>query len=69
MGEIYRILYNGVDDNFNETVSTLILKIAPRDLIMREKIHSRQSILQEIYMYDEVSNLLIQSKKNFKTLY
>lgn len=54
MGEIYRILFKGVDDNNIENESTLILKIAPRNLSMREKIQSRDTFLQEIRMYDEV---------------
>lgn len=54
MGEIYRILYKDGNDENNNKQSSLILKIAPRNEIMREKLQSRELFLQEIKMYDNV---------------
>lgn len=54
MGEIYRILYSDDDENNSNTASSLILKIAPRNPVRREKFHARDMFLREITMYDEV---------------
>lgn len=54
IGEIYRILYKDVNDKKNENQSPLILKIAPRNLLRREKLRLRALFLREISMYDQV---------------
>lgn len=54
MGEIYRILYKDADNESNSKQSSLILKIAPRNVVMREKLQSRSLFLHEIKMYDQV---------------
>lgn len=59
MGEIFRIFYEdeNVCENKNQP-SSLILKIAPRNLARREMFRSRQMFLHEIDMYDQVSLVL-----------
>lgn len=54
MGVIYRILYKDANDENNNKKSSLILKIAPQDITMREMLQSRSLFLHEIKMYDEV---------------
>ncbi|XP_031627282.1 uncharacterized protein LOC116343401 [Contarinia nasturtii] len=50
MGNVYRILYE--DENHNQ--SSLILKIAPKNLKRRGEFALRQMFLREIDMYDKV---------------
>ncbi|XP_031627333.1 uncharacterized protein LOC116343429 [Contarinia nasturtii] len=55
MGEIYRIFYEDANDSENKSqTSSLILKMAPRNLMRREKLRSRHIFLREIDMYDKV---------------
>lgn len=58
IGEIYRILYKDGNDSENEKQSSLILKIAPRNLQRRKKLRLRELFLREIDMYDQVSFML-----------
>lgn len=52
MGEIFRILC--VDKNNEENRTSLILKIAPRSLMRREKFNLHNLFRREIVMYEEV---------------
>lgn len=54
MGELYRILYKDANDSDNKNQSSLILKIAPSNLLRREKMRLRNLFLREIDMYDQV---------------
>lgn len=55
MGEVYRILYNGCDDNKNKRQSSFILKVAPRNRMRRERMRSRDLFVREIDVYDKVN--------------
>lgn len=55
MGEVYRILYKSKDSSDNKTGS-LILKMAPTDLVRRKEVKTHESFIREITMYDEVYN-------------
>lgn len=55
MGKIYRILYKDGNDSENKKQSSLILKIAPRNLQRRKELRLRELFLREIDMYDQVS--------------
>lgn len=59
VGEIYRILYKDANDQNNEKQSSLILKIAPRNLCRREKFRIRDLFMREINMYDEVGRISV----------
>lgn len=54
IGEIYRILYKDANDSENKNKSSLILKIAPSNLLRREKMKLRSLFMREINMYDQV---------------
>lgn len=56
MGEIFRVLYKDV--NCTENESSLILKIAPNNLVRREKLKVRDLFVREINMYDKVTVIL-----------
>lgn len=51
MGEIYRILFQNKTDT---KLTSLILKIAPRNQSRRKKTEARSLFLREMSMYDEV---------------
>lgn len=57
IGEIYRILFKDANDENNEKQSSLILKIAPKNLFRRERFRIRDLFLREINMYDEVRRI------------
>lgn len=59
MGEVYRVLYKEADKN---SQSSLILKVAPRNPIRREKMRSRDLFVREINMYEKVNLKKIQIK-------
>ncbi|XP_055304442.1 uncharacterized oxidoreductase dhs-27-like [Sitodiplosis mosellana] len=51
MGEVYRVLY----EESNEKIeSSLILKVAPRNPMRRERMRSRDLFVREINMYDKI---------------
>lgn len=54
MGEIYRILYKNSNENENQDQSSLIMKIAPTNLVRREKMRSRDLFVREVNIYDKV---------------
>lgn len=56
MGEIFRVLCQDTTNSNNQT--SLILKKAPRNLMLRQAFHSRDLFLREIAMYDQVSDHL-----------
>ena len=58
IGEIYRILYKDANDSDNKNQSSLILKIAPSNLLRREKFRLRNLFQREINMYDQVCMIL-----------
>lgn len=53
MGDIFRLTYNMVD-NEEAKKSSIVLKLAPRHTVQRERFRTRQSFLREINMYKEV---------------
>lgn len=55
MGEVYRIVYQDKDNVKNRT--SLILKVAPKNVKLREKLKSHSLFVREIMMYDEVSSI------------
>lgn len=57
IGEIFRILIKRNNDNGHQEHTSLILKIAPRNLIRRQKANSRDIFLREIQMYSEVCSV------------
>lgn len=59
MGEIYRILCQ--DNKNTENQTSVILKIAPKHLMRREKFRLRDLFLREIMIYDEVSFALFDT--------
>lgn len=58
MGDIYRMICKDARDKDNKNESTLILKIAPSNLIRREKTGVRNSFVCEINMYNKVVHIL-----------
>lgn len=54
MGEIYRVSCQDNNNTGNQT--SLILKIAPKHMLRREKFRLRQLFLREIIIYDEVGS-------------
>lgn len=58
MGEIYRVLYQDV--NYIENESSLILKIAPSNLVRREKTRIHDLFVREINMYDQVTTVILK---------
>lgn len=51
---IFRILYKDANEAIDANPSSLILKIAPSDVQLREKRNLRDLFLREIKIYDEV---------------
>lgn len=56
MGEVYRILFKSKDSSDNKTGS-LILKMAPTNLVRRKEVKTHETFIREITMYDEVYNV------------
>lgn len=54
IGIVYRVLFNGVNDQNENNQSKLILKVAPQNVARRMQFFSRPCFLREIYMYNEV---------------
>lgn len=54
MGEIYRVSCQDNNNTGNQT--SLILKIAPKHMLRREKFRLRHLFLREIIIYDEVGS-------------
>lgn len=56
-GNIYRVVFDGKNESNKENhlKSSLIVKLAPQNMSRRFQFHSREMFLQEIYIYDEVS--------------
>lgn len=71
MGIVYRVLFNNVNDqNENNNLSKLILKVAPTNVARRMQFFSRSCFLREIYMYEKVNyyyfEIIKQLLKNLK---
>lgn len=56
IGVVYRVSFNKDDetDNDNNSISKLILKVAPQNSARRTQFLSRIFFLREIYLYNEV---------------
>lgn len=54
VGIVHRVSFNKEGDDKQEK---LILKVAPQNETRREQFNSRPLFLQEIFVYDKVSNI------------
>lgn len=55
MGEVYRVLYKKANDDETKGQMSLILKVAPRNAIRRDRMRSRDLFVREINMYEKVN--------------
>lgn len=60
LGVIYRVSFNKADELENTSRSSMIVKVAPLDEAQRSQFHSHEYFLQEIFLYNEVSDLSTQ---------
>lgn len=65
IGEILRIFYKDANDNETSEKSSLILKIAPQNVLRRQKLRLRDLFLREIDMYDQVYMHLNDKRTQF----
>lgn len=59
IGEVFRVTIFEEDNNGNSEnpqEHNLILKIAPQNVVRRERWNTRAGFLREMYMYNEVIN-------------
>lgn len=60
MGVLHRISFSKKGADEDEKGKSLVLKVAPQDMMLRDKRFSRSSFMREIHMYDKVSHNLSQ---------
>lgn len=62
IGIVYRVSFNKTNDiEDGKFPSKLILKVAPENVFRRAQFFSRASFLREIYMYEKVRKLQINT--------
>lgn len=66
IGVIYRVSYKRMNENENGNERTLILKVAPQNLLRRSMFTVRPAFEREVYSYEKVTFLLNSIKLDFQ---